>query len=213
MNAAIPISRFAGQHTLAKLFFVCAGFVTIALATPLQLCSIFFVLALYYMLDVTIIPVIVHTLIKLIPLFISLFLMGIIFAAPFPVQALLSARIALIVTLSAYCVRTTSPHRVFRDAAPLLTISFFEDLVVFFAATIAFIPLFQDAYRALPTGRSFLRNVIKAIEQVFSQLSAIEQRISNNTFAQEFAPSRPVYTIYAIAGAFILISIVLFVRF
>lgn len=204
--------RFGRQHTLAKLLFTLTGCAVIALSSRFNLLYLAGVLSLYYMLDAAIWRPIVHTLVKLLPLFISLFVMGLVFGTPFPVQATLAARIALILSLSVYCVGTTPPQQIFQDASPLLHIRFFEDVIIYFVATISFIPLFQEAYSSLPHSTSPLGNVLSAIEHVFEQLTSIEQKVTSQTSSNDIPASKPLYNLIAFMAAILLVIILFFGR-
>jgi hypothetical protein len=212
MNSHSHYVRFGRQHTLAKLLFTTTGCVVIALSSSYNLLYLAGVLLLYYFLDASILRPIALTLVKLLPLFISLFVMGLLFAIPFPIQATLAARIALILSLSVYCLRTTPPQQIFHDAAPLLHIRFFHEAIVFFAATISFIPLFQDAYSSLPRSRSLLHTSITAVHRVFDQLSYIEEKVTAGSHDYVHPGSKPGYNLIALLASILLVIILCFGR-
>ena len=168
---------FSRQHVgLKAIFTLLAIFFFSALPVSQSLLFCVF-LALYYSLDAPFWRIFPRVLLRLIPFFISYFLMGILFSLDFYQQLHTAFRICAILSLSVYAIASTPPQRIFHDADPLLRFPLFRDACIFFAATVSFVPLFQDAYRSVPAGTSLLAKSLRAVQQVFETLTTIEKEV------------------------------------
>lgn len=84
---------------------------------------------------------------RLAPLLIALLLMGLLFAAPFPVQSLMLARIAALLLASVWLARTTRLEQLVAELHPFRRIPVIHDGLWYLVGTILWLPVIGEELR------------------------------------------------------------------
>ncbi|MCF7919191.1 MAG: hypothetical protein K9N06_04700 [Candidatus Cloacimonetes bacterium] len=170
-----PASLFHTQHPLLKVIVTLALSIGIIIAQPLQLGGLFLLLLLYFALFPSLILHWLKLLLKLLPLFITICLFGIISGNDFYGVLMLSARLAILLLLSAYLFKTVE----IEELAALLPRH--KGFQAYLAATLLFVPLFfagfQEARRQTNNPATLIN---LSLELTHAHLEEIREQVYNS---------------------------------
>jgi hypothetical protein len=172
---------FARQNSLVKLFFVVCTTIIVALAPPNKLIILFLVQTLFFLIEYKTILRWLLITIKLLPFFISILIISLVFDTPFDEQLILVGRIAFILMLSTYLISTSSIDIFLADTGRWSRHRFVNELRLFFVSTMFFIPmflkLFEEKKSNFRNGFSILPEII---QESFRQIKTVEEKAVNS---------------------------------
>lgn len=165
------------QDPLLK-FFVCSALVISSAVSGFnQLLIIFSFTLLHFLVEPIIFLHWLKLILKILPFFISLFILGILFNVSFIEQCHLSVRILYVLLISVYITRTSSIDA-FAGYGILKRSKFIQKLFFFLAATIYFIPIFVSKFEK---NRKMTKNlndiVINSMEDCVTQINDVEAAV------------------------------------
>ncbi|HPR17018.1 MAG TPA: hypothetical protein PLD62_02115 [Candidatus Cloacimonadota bacterium] len=176
-------SVFLRQNSLLKLLYVIVFTFIITIADLSYFLILFtFHLLLIGSLRFSILPKWLFTIIKILPFYISLLLLSIIFDSPFFPQLLLLGRLSLILLLSVFLIESSSIENFVADTAGWK--QRWHDLRFFFLAVIYFIPVFIGKFKRLKKGKLSINILKECFDEICRIETETEQslRISHRTF-------------------------------
>ncbi len=119
------------------------------------------------------------TLIRIIPFFISLYILGIFFRIPFPDQCYLSARITHLLLISVYLVETTSID-LFVSGKTGHNSKFWFKLKFFMVATIHFVPILIAKFKDNRKKHTNISDIIVlSMEDCINEIHQVEETVIN----------------------------------
>lgn len=173
---------FARQHPQIKWLFTVFFSLIIIIAKPIELLVIAGMLFFYLLVSPRLLGCWLQTLLKLLPLFITIIAFALLFAQDFYSQLYLIGRLALLILLSVYLVRSSEPSYLFA----FLPASWVNTRR-FLAATFLFIPVFLDKFSHLSGDMHQLQNnVHQAVEDTWLQLDNVRNQLDKADTADNF---------------------------
>ncbi|MDO9577128.1 MAG: hypothetical protein Q7J16_04520 [Candidatus Cloacimonadales bacterium] len=167
---------FARQNSLVKLIYILITTLAVALAPLNRLLILAALQFLFISVNFKIILSWLNILLKLLPFFISLLGISLIFNTPFDLQLIMIARIMLILLLSVLLLVTSSIDNFLADTNSWGKHGLMNDLRLFLVSTMFFIPIFIQAFQkkksTAPKGISILPEIIR---ESFSQIRKVEE--------------------------------------
>ncbi len=170
---------FTRQNSILKLLFSLILVLITSMFSFDKFLIVFAFTLMYMIVSPTIYIHWLKTLVKLVPFFISLFILGILFRFPFPDQCYLSARIIHILLISIYIVETSSigsfiSWKTDHDSG------FWFKLKFLLAATVYFIPIltikFQDNWKI---HKNIINLILISMEDCIKEIHDVEKTILN----------------------------------
>ena len=117
------------------------------------------------------------TILKLIPLFISYFVFGVLFRLSFEAQLLVFLRINFLILLSVYLISTTSVDSLLINSTSFSRYKFISDLFFFLLATISFIPILLEQFNeSFSKSKNFLQIITDTFSNSFQKIGVVEKR-------------------------------------
>lgn len=165
------------QHILLKIGFVIFQTILISFATFWQFVALlifnFFFLVI---LQPRILFIWIRTLVKLLPLYISILIFGLIFDSAFLHQLSLLASISLILLLSVYLINTSSIPNIIGDTANWSNYPLLADLRFFMIALIFFIPEMAEQFRKIERRKFSLAMVVQIFEKSLTTIHKVGEQ-------------------------------------
>ncbi|MDD3051333.1 MAG: hypothetical protein PHR06_09325 [Candidatus Cloacimonetes bacterium] len=131
------------QNFFLKLSFVILVSVIVSISTPFYQMILFLINVVYFLPDVKILYLWLRTLLKIIPFFIGIVLLSLLFTNGLYTQLLLCLRIALLILLSVYLVTSTNRESFINDSGRLIKYRWYMNLVLYFSSVFHFIKCFS----------------------------------------------------------------------
>ncbi|MBT3168577.1 MAG: hypothetical protein HN952_01920 [Candidatus Cloacimonetes bacterium] len=167
-------SIFYQQNSLLKFFLAILG-AFIAIFLTIKLLLFLFIVTFFYLYqDTKIIIKWLQTSLKIVPLFISIFIFGIIFKIDFFTQLTLSLRILFILFLSVYLTSSTSIDFFLQDTAFVSHSVLLNKFRFFGVATINFLPIFWNEYKNIEK-TNILATISNSISNSFNKVNLVEK--------------------------------------
>ncbi|MBC8384784.1 MAG: hypothetical protein H8E57_04620 [Candidatus Cloacimonetes bacterium] len=117
------------------------------------------------------------TILKLIPLFISYFVFGVLFRLSFEAQLLVFLRINFLLLLSVYLISTTSVDSLLLNSYSFSRNKFISELFFFLLATISFIPILLEQFNeSFSKSKNFLQIITDTFSNSFQKIGVVEKR-------------------------------------
>lgn len=170
---------FFQQNVLIKFLVVFWGiFVSLQLNARLLIILLIFSL-LFFIWNKMILLFWIKTILKLLPLFSSLIIFGMIFQISFLDQSILILQITFFLLLSVYCVQSSQLERIVYDLKFLEKIRIGKKLIFLFVSTIYFVPIFYREYEKTELSKKFWENISLVIHNSYEKIELVE-RITNH---------------------------------
>ena len=147
-------SFLSNQHLILKIIFILLSFVLTFIANKAHFIVLSFVTAMLLGFCLKIYMVWLKIVVRMIPLFISLYIFVIILPVDFWNKTVLIIKIIYLALLSAYLIKTTSMNKAAEDLHPFTKYPFFNKMFLFIIMTVSFIPILMDKLSELGKGKS-----------------------------------------------------------
>ena len=169
-------SLLQNQHPFTKLIISLLLIVFALIASPLPFCCLFFLFLIYLLALPKIIIHWLQLLLRLLPLFITILIFGIIANDNFYDVLLLLARLVLMLMLSAYLFKSS-------DISQLATIlPAHKDLQTYLQATLLFVPLFFDNFDQARSQTGNLAEIVNlSLKNTHKHIDDIRLKVDNIT--------------------------------
>ncbi len=165
---------FYQQNSLLKFFFAIFGAFIAIFLTIRSLIFLFIITFFYLYQDPKIIIKWLQTSLKIVPLFISIFVFGIIFEIDFFLQLTLSLRILFILFLSVYLTFSTSIENFLQDTAFVSRSILLNKFRFLGVAVINFLPIFWSEYKNIEK-TNILNTISNSILNSFNKTNLVEK--------------------------------------
>lgn len=169
-------SFLSKQHLILKIIFILLSFIFIFIANKSHFIALFFTTILLLGVCFKIYIIWLKIIVRLIPLFISLYLFVIILSVDFWIETILIGKITYLALLSAYLIQTTFMNSVAKDLHIFMKYRFFRKMFFFIIMTISFIPILLDKFLEFGKGRS----IESCLESALMDSKNIYESIKNN---------------------------------
>ncbi|MCF7792628.1 MAG: hypothetical protein K9N09_00855 [Candidatus Cloacimonetes bacterium] len=165
------------QHALVKLLYVIIqtliiSFSNINFFIILTVFNLFF----FLILQPLIIKNWIFTIIKLLPLYISILVFSLIFTTPFLQQLYLLGRLSLILLLSVFLVNTSTIYSFVADTVFLNRFRFTSDVRYFLVAVIFFIPEMVEQFKQAAGRKLSISGIIGIFEKSLNSIQKVEEK-------------------------------------
>ncbi len=152
------------------------------------------------------------TLVRIIPFFISLYILGIFLRISFPDQCYLSARIIHLLLISVYLIETTSVDSFVSGETCHNSKSWFK-FKFFLAATVHFIPIlivkFKDNRK---THKNIIDIIVLSMEDCLNEIHEVEETIINKVEINNTERERSLWSDIYLSLLVIIPSFVVFIN-
>ena len=163
------------QNCILKFFAVICGTVVSLTIQSTILIIIFGTTLLYFLVYPRLYFIWLKTLLILVPFFISIVFLGILFKTPFPSQILLLVRISFILLLSVYLSHTSSLEEILSQFSNLKRNTFIFSILHFFVSTFTFIPLilFEINFEA-KNSKNIISIIVNSFNSSLKKINEVE---------------------------------------
>jgi len=177
-------SIFFTQNCILKFVVVLLGTIVSLFIQSSVFQIVFVVTILYFVIYPHLYLIWLKTLLLIIPLFISILLVGILFGTSFPKQILLLERISFILLLSVYLAHTGSLVDILAQFSSWKNKKFFFVILYFFVATFSFIPLILQEFRLQSkNSNNFVNIIVNSYHSTLTNIKEVETASLNKLSA------------------------------
>ena len=155
------LTFFERQNIFLKLILIILGIILSAAIDINLLIFLYFITAIYLMINPEIFKTWFFTFFKLLPFFISYYILGMIFKMDFIQQNFITLRILLIILLSVYALNSTTTKKIIADSANLLDKQAFRNIIFYFLLCFKFIKLLVKQFKLNKKEQTNLKIIIK----------------------------------------------------
>jgi len=196
------------QDPLLKLSICLALIIISTTADFNKLLIIFSFTLLYFLVKSSIFLHWLKTILKILPFFISLFILGIIFSISFIDQCQLSVRILYVILISVYITRTSSIDSFFRNSK-LMRYNLIQKLFFALAATVHFIPIFINKFEEnRKKTKKLIDIIVNSLDECILEINnveiAVKMKLQNENNAKHTFSVANIYFLVIIIPIFIL---------
>ena len=171
----IKNNLFLTQQPVWIFIVVLLGIFSSSFSTPRGLMISYVFTIFYLLLAPFIFSFWFKIILKLLPFFISYFLLGIIFNIAFSVQILFSVKLSFFLLLGSYFVQTTSIDDFVQNSDFIRKYGIFYRSFLFLLLTVNFIPLFFSEYEKFGKKSNNISVIIsEALENTVSRIKEVE---------------------------------------
>jgi len=154
------------SHTVVSLLFVLIGASYAVVSSVKQLDFQLLLLLFIFVWIPSVIGTWLKTLLKLLPLFITLLLVAIIGVSDLYQQIILCYRIAVLLLLSSYLLRSLQLNDIIHDGGKLIQSSFIQELLVIIFSIKAWMPVVGTAFKTAANSRDKHKGLSQLVEIV-----------------------------------------------